>query len=251
MKTRSRVLFVSGLAICSSLAWAEDQAPSPPSPFSANVALTSNYMFRGQSQTNDGPAIQGGFDFKHGSGLYLGTWASNVDFNEPDTDANGNSLGRRAHMELDLYGGFSRELIKDLSFDVGLHGYTYPRAGSGRDFNYFEAYGGLTYKMFGVKYWHSPEYFGGSGTGDYVEGNVNVPLPLDFGLGLHVGHQWIEKNDVFGSPDWTDWGITVSKTLGGFNFSLGYVDSSLSEQDCFGGTTLCNAKAVFTISKTM
>ena len=69
------------------------------SPISANVALTSNYIFRGQTQNNEDPALQGGFDFEHGSGFYAGVWGSNVDF------------GGDESTELDFYGGWGLSLI--------------------------------------------------------------------------------------------------------------------------------------------
>jgi uncharacterized protein (TIGR02001 family) len=249
MKSCSRAILASGLAICASLAYADSAPPPPPppSPFSANVALTTDYVFRGISQTDSSPAIQGGFDFKHGSGLYLGTWGSNVNFNEDTSDGK----GRRATMELDLYGGFSKEIVKDLSFDVGLYGYLYPRAGSARDDNYYEAYGGLTYKMFGIKNWYSPDFFGATGNADYLEGNLNFTLPYDVGLGLHLGYQWIEDNAKAGVPDYTDWKVSLSKTLGGFGFALSYVDTNINQSECAGGQTICGARAVFAISKSM
>ena len=73
---------------------------SADDPISGNVALTTDYRFRGISQSDESPAIQGGFDFEHDSGFYLGAWGSSVDF-----DTNG--AGYDGCLELDLYGGFS------------------------------------------------------------------------------------------------------------------------------------------------
>ena len=82
-------------------------------PIDGNIGVTSNYLFRGVTQTGDGAAVQGGLDYGHESGLYVGTWTSNVNF------AGGT--------ELDVYGGFSGE-SGDLGYDVGVTGYLYPEA---------------------------------------------------------------------------------------------------------------------------
>jgi uncharacterized protein (TIGR02001 family) len=217
--------------------------------FSGNVALTSDYLFRGISQTDENPAIQGGIDYSHDSGFYAGLWGSNVDFGE-DT---GDGLGSRASLELDLYAGFSRNPPGALGWDVGVIRYGYPGAGSRRNYDYTEIYGKLSYDFgvaagtAGINY--SNDYFAASGTGVYYYGEVAVPLPAEFKVGAHVGHQTIDKNDVFGTPDYTDWKIGVSKDFGGLGFALDYVDTDLSKSECFGGTNLCDSRVVFTLSK--
>ncbi len=95
---------------------------------SGNVALTTDYVWRGFSQNSENPAIQGGLDYANGS-FYAGTWASIVDF------GGGN-------MELDLYGGFAGETEGGLSWDVGVIGYIYPDTD---DLDFLEIYGGLGY----------------------------------------------------------------------------------------------------------
>ena len=87
---------------------------------SANVGVTSNYVFRGITQTDDKPAVQGGLDYSHDSGLYAGTWVSNIDFTPEDNAATGSGA------EVDVYGGIKRDLKGGLSYDVGVIDYTYP-----------------------------------------------------------------------------------------------------------------------------
>ncbi|WP_457672975.1 TorF family putative porin [Thiolapillus sp.] len=82
----------------------------------ANIGVTSNYLWRGVSQTGDDAAVSGGIDWAHDSGFYLGTWASNIDW--------GNGSGA----EVDVYGGFANE-IGDFGYDVGLIYYYYPTSG--------------------------------------------------------------------------------------------------------------------------
>lgn len=101
--------------------------------FSGNVALTTDYVWRGVSQNNENPAIQGGFDYANGL-FYAGTWASIVDFGG-------------ANMELDLYGGFAGETEEGLSWDVGVIGYIYPDTD---DLDFLEVYGGLGYSFEGI-----------------------------------------------------------------------------------------------------
>lgn len=196
--------------------------------YTGNLTLTSNYVFRGISQTFDDPAIQGGFDYAHASGFYLGTWASNV------TSASYND----ASMEWDFYGGYNGKINDDLSYNVGLIGYYYPggESASGEEYDTLEAYAGVTYKFFNVKYSHTlTDYFGvnsnnpvGTPNGDsegsgYLEANATFELPQSIILGLHVGHQEV---DNYGILDYTDYKVGLSKEFGGFNLGLAYTDTN-------------------------
>ena len=102
MKKLLRALVLTGLVAAPTLAMAAEKPVSPHS-LSGNISLTSDYVFRGVSQTQNGPAIQGGIDYAHASGFYAGTWASNVDWV---------SLGfkNNSSMEIDLYGGYKGSL---------------------------------------------------------------------------------------------------------------------------------------------
>lgn len=106
---------------------------------SANIGATSNYMWRGLTQTDDKAAVQGGLDYSHDSGLYVGTWASNVDFGEDSYDG----------AEVDVYGGIKRELKGGLSYDVGVIDYTYPSEDIA--FDVTEVYTKLGYKGAGLE----------------------------------------------------------------------------------------------------
>ena len=105
---------------------------------SANIATVSNYYFRGITQTSDNAAIQGGIDYSHESGLYAGTWLSNIDF------------GGKENAEVDLYAGFGNDIgDTGFSYDVGIIYYWYPGAGGeqqGDDIDYAELYGSLGWK---------------------------------------------------------------------------------------------------------
>jgi uncharacterized protein (TIGR02001 family) len=106
-----------------------------PGKFSANVGLTTEYIYRGLSQTDDQPALQGGFDYEHESGLSAGIWASNVDFNDGSDGAS---------VEIDYYAAFSGE-VKGVSWSVGGIYYSYPGVNDDFDYDFFEANASLGY----------------------------------------------------------------------------------------------------------
>ena len=248
MKSIKKFCYLLAIALVLSTPVVSAEGDSPHE-FSANVAITTDYRFRGISQTSEDPALQGGFDYSYTpAGFYAGVWASNLDFGVPDPD--------QATLEVDFYGGFAGELPNGIGWDIGGLYYYYPGSNTGpgaADYDYFEAYGSLSYDFGsfnvggGVNY--SPDYFFESGDATYVYGDVGVPLPVG-GLNLagHVGHQWIDDNSQFGTPDYTDWIIGVSKDISMFTFDVSYVDTDLSDSDCFGGADVCDATAIFTVS---
>ncbi len=245
MRKRSMAMVVGGLVVLGVAAQAEEK-----SPVSGNVALTTDYVFRGISQTQEEPAIQGGFDYAHKSGFYAGLWGSNVNFGESDAVV---KPADRAQLELDVYAGFVGKFKEKGSWDVGAIYYAYPGAASRLDYDYAEIYGKIGYDFgkaalqFAVNY--TDEYFAESGTATYYQLNLSVPLPADFGLAFHVGRQEIDEELKFGTPDYTDYKIGVSKEIKGIGLALDYYDTDLSKAECFGGAELCDGRAVFTVSK--
>ena len=211
---------------------AQDKSPIPGS-FSANVALTSEYYFRGISQTDDAPAIQGGFDYEIAVAkpvsLYAGVWGSNVDFNEA-----GSVDG--ATIEIDWYGGLKGTVGQTgLSWDVGFIYYHYPGADSSLDYDFWEVQGAVGYD-FGVaavtaSLNYSPENFGDSGDAYYYKLAVDVPVPGVDGLALsgYVAKQDIEKNAVFGTEDYVEWNIGMTYNVAGwFDAAINYSDTDVS-----------------------
>ena len=203
-----------------------------PGSFSANVGFVSEYMFRGISQTDDAPALQGGFDYElevaKPVSLYLGIWGSNVDFNEA-SGVDG------ATLEMDFYGGLKGMIgSTGLSWDVGLIYYTYPGADSTLDYDFLEVMGALGYD-FGVasvtaSLNYSPDNFGGSGAAFYPKLAVGVPISAVKGLSAsaYIAKQYIKNETLFGSPDYLEWNVGLSYTLAGFDFSLNYSDTDIS-----------------------
>ena len=215
-------------------------AAESPNKFTGNIAYTTDYTFRGISQTLEKAAVQGGFDYSHSSGLYAGTWASNVDF------------GDSAQTEWDWYGGFANTIgSSKLGYDVGAISYNY--TGGTSDYDFIEVYGKLSYDFgkFAIKGGlnYSPDFFNDSGSATYFFADFDVPVAKDFGLSFHVGRQTIDDNSKY-TPNYTDYKIAATYSIGGFGMSLAYVDTDLSKSDC-GGFDICDSRVVFTVSRSM
>ncbi len=132
MRNLHKALIIAGLAtlpLAPGVAQAQAPAapaaapapePTPEHVFTGNVGLFSEYLFRGIAQTAGKPAVQGGFDYAHSSGFYVGTWASNASWLEDF------GLYTRSSMEWDFYGGYKGSFADDWTYDVGLYYYYYP-----------------------------------------------------------------------------------------------------------------------------
>lgn len=234
MKLAQKMALAAAIAASSAATFAQTAAaPAAPEPeytLSYNVGAVTDYRFRGIAQTSKKPAIQGGIDFAHKSGFYLGTFASNVKWVK---DFNGATKGS---YELDLYGGYKTELMKDLALDAGLITYRYPGNNSGEagtpgagafskaDTN--EWYLGLTYGMFTLKYSHAMgDFLGnlGSSGSDYLDLSAAVDLGNGFTLTPHIGHQRVKNTP---NASYTDYALTLAKDLGnGFSVSAAAIGS--------------------------
>ncbi|NIR61933.1 MAG: hypothetical protein GWO02_21825 [Gammaproteobacteria bacterium] len=188
-----------------------------------NVGVTSNYIWRGVTQTDDGAAIQGGLDYAHESGLYAGTWLSNVDFGSPDPNADRNEI------ELDLYGGYGGE-VGELGYDVGLIYYAYPLAD---DADFLELALAGSYRMLtaGVSYTISSDVEDtNAGAEAFIEDDLyyyvsaEFALPQDFGLSATVGQYAFEDDGVAGAElDYTHYRLGIGKA----GFELAYEQNDL------------------------
>ncbi|HEY5647175.1 MAG TPA: TorF family putative porin, partial [Pseudomonadales bacterium] len=125
---------------------------------SANVGLSTEYRFRGISQTDRDPAISGGFDYGHESGFYVGTWASNVSFTDGGT-------------EIDVYAGWAGDISEEVSIDVGVLYYGYPED---NDADYVEVYGSVGFFGATVGLHYSPEYTYDTGDYFYLYGDYSL-----------------------------------------------------------------------------
>jgi uncharacterized protein (TIGR02001 family) len=232
--------------------------PASPHSFSANVGLFSQYVFRGITYTDSRPAIQGGFDYAHSSGPYLGLWATNInsDF------MNGNNL------ETDIYGGYAHNITDDLSFNLGFLQFLYPdhKKFAGENINTLEVNVALTYKWVTLKYSRAvTDWFGinnnsmGLGQGDskgadYREINFNYKLPIkDINLTAHVGRQTVKNYDVF---DYTDWQVGLNKDFAigsstGWNTGFNYTKTNAKDAGyTFNGDNMGDDHLVLFIKRT-
>jgi len=210
------------------------QADEATLPISANVTLTTDYAFRGVSQTDERPALQGGLDYKHGSGLYIGTWGSNISWID-----NGKSS-----LELDVYGGFAKS-FGDFGFDIGVLHYAYPGDGDA-DADTTEGYAAVSWKFLTFKYSYSfTDLFGADDSkgSDYLDLSVNYEVIKNLTLNAHVG-----KQRVYGpSKGYIDWKLGATYTLGGFDFGLHYVDTNIDSDD--DPDSNADARVIFSITK--
>jgi uncharacterized protein (TIGR02001 family) len=215
-------LAAAGLSLSTpAMAQSDDEVASDLT-VSANVALTTDYRFRGVSLSGGDPALQGGFDVAHDSGFYIGTWASSID--------GGAAYG---DLELDIYAGWSGNLSDAVSVDVGVLYYIYPTEDLGLDTDYIEPYAsvgvnfGPAEATFGVAY--APKQ-------DSLGGDDNLYLYTDVGFGLpgtpltvtgHLGYTdgSLAPPLLAGTTDDTglDWSLGASVAQGNFEVGVAYV----------------------------
>jgi uncharacterized protein (TIGR02001 family) len=240
MKTRRFAIAGAASALLATSLGSMDAAlADSPHSVSANISGTTNYMFRGISQTGNSPAVQGGFDYEYTPyGLYAGVWGSNV-----------KSAGfGGASMELDIYAGWKPTWEK-LSFDLGYLRYQYPTTDY-TDNNTNEYHLGVSYDFtylvpsFTANY--SDDWYG-TGSSWYYDLSVDVPLPYDVTLSGHYG--WSQFDSTL--DNYQDWKVAVSRDFYGFGFELAYVDTSSIDKsvNCGNVTFKCDGTAVFTVSK--
>jgi uncharacterized protein (TIGR02001 family) len=234
---------VLGTLAASSLAFAAEEAKSDFTT-SGSVGLFSQYIFRGLTQTDRDPALQGNFDINHSSGLYLGMWGSNVSWlrdqygvgQQNATDQTYYKSG--GSLEIDIYGGFKSEIGKTgLGIDLGALQYYYPGTERGRDqgwakANTTEVYGALSYGWLQAKYSHvvSKDAWGWGRTSSvntdargtyYAELNATVPIgeligggPLKGLSGIaHYGKQEFDNDIALGFPSYEDYKVGLSNTF--------------------------------------
>jgi uncharacterized protein (TIGR02001 family) len=192
-----------------------------------NVALTSDYRYRGISQTRLKPAVQAGVDFS-ASGFYLGAWVSSIKWVK---DAYGKS-----QVEVDLYGGYKGDIVKDsLTYDVGLLQYVYPSAQTAtwnaayKNPNTTEVYGALTYGPATLKVSYAlTNLFGNYDFGRnksskgsyYADASANFDLGDGVTLTPHLGFQKVLH---IANADYTDYSLTLSKDFSGIVPSIAFV----------------------------
>jgi len=237
-----KLILAAVLSTVAAPALAQDDAAGPIS-VSGTVALVSDYMFRGVSQTDEGVAIQGGLTVAHENGLYAGTWASNL--------AGWGTFGG-SNMELDLYAGYTTSIGVG-KLDVGLTWYMYPNGADKTDFAEFYAkFGGdlgPASARVGIAYAPSQQALGNwsntpqSAAGDKednlyiwtdISGGVpSTPITLKAHLGYSDGNPGLGPNGTSVAPtgSYWDWSAGADLALGPVTLGVAYVDTSISNAD--------------------
>lgn len=219
------------------------EAAKPDSEVTYNAALTSDYRYRGLSQTRLDPALQGGADYVHNpTGLYVGTWLSTIKWTK--------DLGGDGNLEWDIYAGKRGSLGSDITYDVGGLYYFYPNNSLSPNANTFELYGQLGYGPAYIKYSHALSNLFGtadSKQSGYVDIGANVDLGSGFTLNLHAGHQEVRHN---GALSYSDVKVGVTKDLGVATVALAYVKANTHGYLSPSGENLGKSAALLTVSKT-
>ncbi|PHS38750.1 MAG: hypothetical protein COB07_07975 [Sulfurovum sp.] len=230
MKKITTLSLVAALAVSSAFAGGDivpveevvvEAAPESALEISANLAITSNYIFRGITQTANSPAVQGGIDLGY-KGFYLGTWGSNVDFGGWTNN----------NLEADFYAGYAGE-IAGFGYDLGYIYYAYPNESN--LLNLDEAYVGLSYDWdsFGINGKYSFALNTENDTPDYWEVGASAKLPWEMTLAAAYGDY-----DSIGS----NYIVSLAKTFGKFEIKVAYTDFSsddrlsLNDEDHIVGT---------------
>ena len=235
-RLKSRLIALGAASLFSAGASAQTAAAPAATPewaLTGNVGLYSQYVFRGLTQTNEEPAVQGGFDLGHKSGFYVGTWASNVSWVADFVPSVSNS------MEWDFYGGFKGSLPADFGYDLGVLYYWYPGNYGNAPSGYVkpdttELYAALTWKFVSLKYSYSAnnKTFGvaDSRGSSYLDltASYDVIEKVSDAIGKvtvfgHVGHQWYTGNPGGfdnANYEYTDWKVGASTEVYGLTVGI-------------------------------
>lgn len=217
-------------------------APEPDYTLSFNVGAVTDYRYRGISQSRLRPALQGGADFAHKSGFYIGTWASTIKW---ISDGGGD-----ADVEVDIYGGY-KTAFGGVGLDVGVLRYLYPGSNLAVNPDTTEVYIGGTWGPATLKYSHAvTNLFGFADS----KNSYYVDLSATFDTGFwgltftpHVGYQKVKNNDP---ASYTDWSLTLAKEfMPGLVGSLSYVESDITVP-APGGRNLGKGGAVLGVKYT-
>lgn len=218
--------------------------------FTGNVAMASDYVFRGISQTDSNPAVQGGFDYTSPVGLHVGAWASNVAFG--------------GGIEMDWYAGYANA-VGGLTYDVGAVYYAYPKSHDDPEIDFWEGFVKLGYALeigsvsptLSVGYSYSPDFFGEDGAAHYVNGKVQVGLPYALSVAAEVGYQTVEGDKTTGDGagldgedgfDYVHYRFGASYGFKGYTLDLSYHNTTESD---FLGEDIADSRFVFTVSRAL
>jgi uncharacterized protein (TIGR02001 family) len=231
------------LASLSAVSTARAEDAKPDNEVSFNAAVTTDYRYRGISQSRLKPALQGGADYVNNpTGLYAGTWLSTIHWIK-DAGGDGN-------VEWDIYGGKKGEIAPGIAYDVGGLYYFYPSNSLSTSANTFELYGQVGYGPGYIKYSHSTSNLFGtsdSKNSGYLDVGANLEIGAGLVLNLHAGRQNVKHN---GAYSYTDYKIGVTKDFGVCTVALAAIYADTKAYVSPSGKNLAKTGAVLTVSKT-
>jgi len=251
-KDMKKLILASAIlaAFGANVAQAADAAPAPEHAVSYNIGVTSDYRYRGISQTQKDPALSLGVDYAHNpSGFYAGMWASTIKWIKDGYGGSGN-------LEIDLYAGRKGEIYSGISYDLGLLSYQYPNNKLGNVAGYadattLEAYGQVGMGPFYVKYSHSlTNLFGNvdSKGSYYIDGGANVDVAEGLVLNVHAGRQVIHN---WSALNYNDYKVGLTKDFGFAAGSLAYITTDADVAGyTWNGKTVGKSTVVATLVKT-
>ena len=189
------------------------------SGFNWNAAATSEYMFRGISQTDDGPALQAGAGYSFSNGFYVGGWASNVDFGE-STDA-----------EIDTFVGWNGDLNDNLNLDVQLVRYNYVGEPDGVDYAYNELIGKVSFaENYSATLGYTNDFLNTNTNSFYKTINGSWEVGNEINLTAGLGYTTVQGPE----DGYLDYSVGVNRDFGPVNIGLGYIGTDSSGEDLFG-----------------
>jgi uncharacterized protein (TIGR02001 family) len=218
-KISAAVLSASMLFVATSASAADEAFTT-----AGSVAMTSDYLYRGISQTSGAPALQGSLTVSHESGLYATVWGSSIAFS--------------SGLELDPSIGFAGK-SGDISYDVGVLYYGYPNStddevtnGSGK-YDFVEFYGSVSYGGGKLGLAYADDFFGETGNSIYVYGAYAKEVS-GFGLSAQVGLSLLDDEFYgpalsLGEDSYIDYKVGVSKAVQGVTLELAYMGSDLDD----------------------
>ncbi len=216
---RKHLIALALLALMPLAAQAQDEDDSG---FNWNAAATSEYMFRGISQTDDHPAIQAGAGYSWSNGLYVGAWASNVDFAD-DTDA-----------EVDTFVGWNGNLNDTLNLDVQLVRYNYVGEPDGVDYAYNELIGKLSFaENYSATLGYTNDFLATETDSIYLAVGGSWEVGNDLNLTAGLGYTTVDE-DLSSEDGYIDYSIGVNRDFGPVNIGLGYIGTDNSAENLFG-----------------
>ncbi len=220
------------LALVSGSALAQTAAPAAPEPESTltyNLGVVSEYRYRGIAQSAKKPALQGGLDYAHKSGFYVGAWGSTINWikDTSPTEVKG-------PIEIDVYGGYKTEIAKDVILDVGGLKYWYQGnnlekavslSPTPTNADTFEIYGALSFGAFTAKLSNSTtNLFGAPNSKNSRYLDVSYTIDLGNGMTLvpHIGDQLVKNN----ATSYTDYALTLNKDIDGLVLSAALIGTN-------------------------